>query len=243
MLDRNVSSAYVNPPSFHPSLTQTLVRRWSLIFHWILAITNSCNLLRYVTRFPCDIFGFYVAFIYLQKGIQVLERLGSGEAFYLSIVAALLVFMVAYICGMLGESSLFTHVVRVFLKDYGTPLTLIFFTGFVYIGRMKPVHLETLPTTKAFMPTSREDWIVDPRQVSVGEVFIAMPFGILLTILFWFDHNGEFSWVLPPYPPHIQTSKSTLLTQSPKFLPSLPRAPSSPSGSPPAFTGISSFSA
>lgn len=86
--------------------------------------------------------------------------------------------------------------VRVFLKDYGTPLTLIFFTGFVYIGRMKDVDLETLPTSIAFMPTSRSSWIVDPRDVSVGEVFIALPFGILLTILFWFDHNGES----PPSP-------------------------------------------
>ena len=99
--------------------------------------------------------------------------------------------MVAYLCGVLGTSSLFTHVVRIFLKDYGTPLTLIFFTGFVYIGRMKDVDLETLPTSIAFMPTSRSSWIVDPRDVTVGEVFIALPFGILLTILFWFDHNGE----------------------------------------------------
>ncbi|PKS10716.1 hypothetical protein jhhlp_002473 [Lomentospora prolificans] len=162
---------------------------WSLIFHWLLAVTNSCNLLKYVTRFPCDIFGFYVAFIYLQKGIQVLERLGSGESFYLSIVAALLVFMVAYLCGELGTSSLFTHTIRVFLKDYGTPLTLIFFTGFVYIGRMKDVDLEVLPTSIAFMPTTRQSWIVDPRDVTVGQVFIAAPFAILLTILFWFDHN------------------------------------------------------
>lgn len=99
--------------------------------------------------------------------------------------------MVAYLCGVLGTSNLFTHVVRVFFKDYGTPLTLIFFTGFVYIGRMKDVSLETLPTSIAFMPTSRSNWIVDPRDVSVGEVFIALPFGILLTILFWFDHNGK----------------------------------------------------
>ena len=48
--------------------------RWSALMHWILAITNSCNGLTYVTRFSCDIFGFYVAFIYLQKGIQVLTR-------------------------------------------------------------------------------------------------------------------------------------------------------------------------
>ncbi|KAL2873955.1 hypothetical protein SGCOL_010926 [Colletotrichum sp. CLE4] len=162
---------------------------WSLVFHWILAVTNSCNWLRYVTRFPCDIFGFYVAFIYLQKGIQVLQRLGDAEPFYLSIVAALLVFMVAYICAGVGGSGLFHHHVRVFLKDYGTPLTLIFFTGFVHIGRMKPVDLEVLPTGIAFMPTADRSWLVDFWNIPVGDVFLAIPFAILLTILFWFDHN------------------------------------------------------
>jgi hypothetical protein len=162
---------------------------WSLILHWILAITNSCNWLRWVTRFPCDIFGFYVAFIYLQKGIQVLARLGDSRSFYLSIVAALLLFMVAYLCGILGSSSLFRHPIRTFLKDYGTPLTLIFFTGFVHIGRMKDVHLEVLPTSVAFMPTIDRPWAVNFWDLSVGQIFTALPFAILLTILFWFDHN------------------------------------------------------
>ncbi|KAL2760717.1 hypothetical protein ACRALDRAFT_1038333 [Sodiomyces alcalophilus JCM 7366] len=163
---------------------------WSLILHWILAITNSCNWLRWVTRFPCDIFGFYVAFIYLQKGIQVLERLGDGPDFYLSIVAALLVFMVAYILGELGSATaLFHHHVRVFLRDYGTPLTLIFFTGFVHIGRMKGIDLEVLPTTTAFMPTADRSWVVSFWDLSVGDIFLALPFAILLTVLFWFDHN------------------------------------------------------
>ncbi|CAM1508263.1 Fc.00g051110.m01.CDS01 [Cosmosporella sp. VM-42] len=162
---------------------------WALILHWILAVTNSCNWLRWVTRFPCDIFGFYVAFIYLQKGIQVLSRLGDDRPFYLSITAALLVFMVAYICGELGTSSLFKHPIRVFLKDYGTPLTLVFFTGFVHMGRMAKVHLEVLPTTVAFEPTSGRDWLVRFWDLSVGEIFTALPFAVLLTILFWFDHN------------------------------------------------------
>lgn len=165
---------------------------WSLVFHWILAVTNSCNWLRYVTRFPCDIFGFYVAFIYLQKGIQVLERFGDGSPFYLSIMVALLVFMVAYACGELGGSPLFRHPVRVFLKDYGTPLTVIFFTGFVHFGRMKNVELEKLPTSAAFFPTADRDWLVHFWDISIGDVFIAIPFAILLTILFYFDHNGEF---------------------------------------------------
>lgn len=83
---------------------------WSLIMHWFLAITNACNGLTYVTRFSCDIFGFYVAFIYLQKGIQVLTRQwgADGEtSAYLSIMVALLVLMSGYVCSELGQSTLF----------------------------------------------------------------------------------------------------------------------------------------
>ncbi|CAK7201186.1 hypothetical protein SEUCBS139899_003889 [Sporothrix eucalyptigena] len=163
---------------------------WSLVFHWLLAVTNACNGLRYVTRFPCDIFGFYVAFIYLQKGIQVLSRLGDAEPFYLSIFIGLAVFVVAYICGEVGRGSLFKHPVRVFLKDYGTPLTVVFFTGFVHIGRMRNVSLEVLPTGIAFEPTDgTRSWLVHFWDISVGDVFLAIPFAVLLTILFYFDHN------------------------------------------------------
>src|ERR1700759_5410260 len=103
--------------------------------HWFLAITNACNGLTYVTRFSCDIFGFYVAFIYLQKGIQVLTRqwgLAGETSAVLSVTVALLVLMSGYVCGMLGESSMFQRHVRKFIEDYGVPLTVVFFSGFVY---------------------------------------------------------------------------------------------------------------
>ncbi|RDW70198.1 hypothetical protein BP5796_08595 [Coleophoma crateriformis] len=162
---------------------------WSLVMHWILAITNACNALRYVTRFSCDIFGFYVAFIYLQKGIQVLTRQGSGDAFYLSITVSLLVLVVGYLCGVIGGSNLFQHYVRVFVKDYGTPLTVVFFTGFVHIGKMRDVSLNVLPTTDSFFPTTDRGWFIHFWDIRVSEIFIAIPFAILLTILFYFDHN------------------------------------------------------
>ncbi|KAL4946171.1 hypothetical protein BDV06DRAFT_183333 [Aspergillus oleicola] len=165
---------------------------WSLIMHWILAITNACNGLTYVTRFSCDIFGFYVAFIYLQKGIQVLTRqwgMAGETSAYLSIMVALLVLMAAWICGELGNSSLFQRYVRKFLEDYGTPLTIVFFTGFVHIGHMRSVEVATLPTSKAFFPTADRGWLVHFWDIDVGDVFLAIPFALLLTILFYFDHN------------------------------------------------------
>ena len=168
--------------------------RWSLIMHWVLAITNACNGLTYVTRFSCDIFGFYVAFIYLQKGIQVLTRQwgSAGEtSAYLSIMVALLVLMSGWICGELGNSSLFKRYIRKFLEDYGTPLTIVFFTGFVHIGHMRDVDVARLPTSKAFFPTADRGWLVQFWDISVGDVFLAIPFAVLLTILFYFDHNGK----------------------------------------------------
>ena len=163
-----------------------------MIMHWILAITNSCNGLRYVTRFSCDIFGFYVAFIYLQKGIQVLTRQfrQSDTSAYLSMTVSLLVLIFAYLCGVIGESPLFQRHFRKFIEDYGTPLTVVFFTGFVHIGRMKSVDLLTLPTGKAFSPTENRDWFIRFWELPLGDIFLAIPFAILLTLLFYFDHNG-----------------------------------------------------
>lgn len=164
---------------------------WSLIMHWILAITNSCNALKYVTRFSCDIFGFYVAFIYLQKGIQVLVRQWEVDdaSAYLSIAVALLFLIVAYLCGSIGQSTLFQRHVRKFIEDYGTPMAVVFFTGFVHIGKMANIELLTLPTSKAFFPTLDRSWLVAFWDISVGDIFLAIPFAVLLTILFWFDHN------------------------------------------------------
>ena len=162
---------------------------WSMVMHFILAITNSCNGLRYVTRFSCDTFGFYVAFVYIQKGIQVLTAQGYGEAFYLSVMVALLVLGFAYLCGVIGQSRLFNHIIRTFITDYGTPLCIVFFTGFVHFGRMKDVHLESLPTSKSFFPTADRGWLVHFWDIDVRDVFLAIPFAVLLTILFYFDHN------------------------------------------------------
>lgn len=163
-----------------------------MVMHWFLAISNSCNGLKYVTRFSCDTFGFYVALIYLQKGVQVLTRqLAFGQAsLYLSIMVALLVLMVAYGCGIIGNSLLFQRYVRKFIEDYGTPLTIIFFTGFVHIGHMRSIDLQTLPTSRAFYPTSDRGWFVDFWHIEPKNVGIAFPFAVILTILFWFDHNG-----------------------------------------------------
>lgn len=144
----------------------------------------TCPLV-YLYRRALICFRFYVAFIYLQKGIQVLAlqwRAGDGAA-HLSISISLLVLMFGYACSWLGNSSLFKQPVRVFLKDYGTPLAIVFFTGYQYFGKLGHVDLEHLPVSKAFSPTINRNWVVRFWDIGVSEIFLAIPFATLLTIL------------------------------------------------------------
>lgn len=39
--------------------------------HFAIAIFNGVTFLKYVTRFSCDVFGFFVCCVYIQKGVQV----------------------------------------------------------------------------------------------------------------------------------------------------------------------------
>lgn len=117
----------------------------------------------------------------------------TGEtSAYLSIMVALLVLMTGYLCGIIGGSALFQRHIRKFIEDYGTPLTIVLFTGFVHIGRMRGVELQTLPISRAFNPTQDRGWFIHFWKINVGDVFLAIPFAVLLTILFYFDHNGKF---------------------------------------------------
>ncbi|GAB7365736.1 hypothetical protein MBLNU230_g7073t1 [Neophaeotheca triangularis] len=167
---------------------------WSFIFHALLAILNACSALKYVTKLPCDTFGLYIAFVYLQKAVEILllqwGYSGPNSAVpYLAISTALLVVIFGYATFLIGKTRLFRPVWRKVIEDYGLPLTVIFFSGFVHIGKMRAVDLQALPVAAAFQPTANRSWIIPFWQSDASTVFYAIPFAIAVTVLFYFDHN------------------------------------------------------
>ncbi len=40
---------------------------WAALFHWLVAILNACDYMRYVTDFSSESFGMYVGVIYISK--------------------------------------------------------------------------------------------------------------------------------------------------------------------------------
>jgi len=54
---------------------------WSMVMHFAIAIFNGVVFLKYVTRFSCDVFGFFVCCVYIQKGVQVYSPLFPLKVF------------------------------------------------------------------------------------------------------------------------------------------------------------------
>jgi hypothetical protein len=172
---------------------------WSMGFHFILAFTNSVNFMRYVTKFSCDVFGFFINIVYIQKGIQILTnqfKISNIAAGFASIMVALVMCIFGVAAQFFGTKSHYlTRNIRTFIKDYSTPLSVVFFTGFIHFGGyLDDINFPRLPITKSFRPTDtinrQSDWFIRFwEDITVGNVFLAVPFAILLTALFYYDHN------------------------------------------------------
>lgn len=172
---------------------------WSMGFQFILAFTNSVNFMRFVTKFSCDVFGFFINIVYIQKGIQILTHqfeLTDIASAFASIVVALIMTILGVSAQFFGTKSHYLSPrVRTFIRDYSVPLCVVFFTGFVHFGGyLNDVKFATLPITKSFHPTDsinrKPDWFIRFWEgITVGDVFLAVPFAILLTALFYYDHN------------------------------------------------------
>ncbi|KAG8907049.1 hypothetical protein FRB99_005426 [Tulasnella sp. 403] len=167
---------------------------WAAILHWIAASLNAANFLRYVTRFSCDTFGFYVSWVYLQYGVQVLTRQfheSSVESAYVSIILALVMLVTGHLFVILSQSTFFHRVVRRFFADYGMPIsgTFVSLHALAYWGHFNASNPATLPTAGAFQPAGGRKWLIRFWELPAKWVGIAFPFGIALFFLFFFDHN------------------------------------------------------
>ena len=185
---------------------------WNLILsssHILFGYNIGCNFLQYVTLFSCDTFGFYVAWTYIQYGVQVTTRQfddpasTSPDAALVSITLALLMLVAAFLFKFLSRSTLFHRHVRRFCADYGMPLSFIASSAMAYWGRFHDAHPLTLPIGGAFQPAHRRSWLVHFWELDGKWVALALPFGFILWVLFFFDHNVSVRYPFFPLYFHI----------------------------------------
>ncbi|KAH8423479.1 uncharacterized protein LDX57_001239 [Aspergillus melleus] len=173
---------------------------WSLIhaawLHYVLAIINAHDwTMRYVTTFATEIFSLLNSIIYFHKAIQELERAHdnlSFAAFLYAVIGAVGTMLLAIFLST-AESwrPLFHRYIRMGLAEYAAAISIILFIGLPYIGELADLDKMTLAVSHSFEPTSpdRDKFIVEFWTLPVGWVFAAIIPGIIITILFFFDHE------------------------------------------------------
>ena len=93
----------------------------------------------------------------------------------------------------LSEAPYFHRHVRRFFADYGMPISLIATSSMAYWGRFSTSKPTTLPVGAAFQAAGGREWLVRFWQLDIKWVGIAFPFGLILWVLFFFDHNVSVS--------------------------------------------------
>ena len=112
---------------------------------------------------------------------------------YLSIILAILMTVVAFLFQLLSMTSYFNSAVRRFFSDYGMPISIVATTGLAYWGKFNSSNAPTLPIEPAFTAAGGRSWLVRFWELDGYWVGVAFPFGVVLFILFFFDHNVSVS--------------------------------------------------
>lgn len=162
--------------------------------HILLATLNMCSLIRFVTAFSGDIFGFLIGFIYIYEGIHNFIKLGeeapTNASGTMSILLGLGHFWLATTLGSARTWVVLPKFARSILADYGPSISLALFTAFQFIPKQS-TGLATLSVHSTFEPTTARDWLIISRinAVPVWAVFVAIFPAMVLTSLLFFDHN------------------------------------------------------
>lgn len=173
---------------------------WSLIhagwMHYILAIINAHDwTMRYVTTFSTEIFSLLNSIIYFHKAVQELQRAHSDlsfAAFLYAIIGAIGTMLVAiFLSTAVSWKPLFHRYIRMGLAEYAAAISIIIFIGMPHVGELAALDKSVLPVSTHFKPSSpdRSVFFVQFWHLPIGWVFAAIVPGLIITILFFFDHE------------------------------------------------------
>jgi hypothetical protein len=170
---------------------------WAAIMLILLALFNACDALKYVTRFSCEAFGMLIAFIYIATGLQgIIETLTDLSISFglaqIQFIIAVGTFAFAQFLAHARTWKVGNETFRELLSDYGATFSIICFSCVPLMVKDRLPDNEGVPTLfvpYTFETTSGRGWMVDLGDIPVWGVFAAIFPGLIIVVLFIFDHN------------------------------------------------------
>jgi hypothetical protein len=177
---------------------------WTSLFTVLLAITDSCCLMHYVTRFTEEIFSALVSTIEILTAflniVNVFTSDASIESALLSLILAVFTYGFAIFLRDFKSTDWFTSTVRKQFANYGTIIAILAATIIAAVMvQIYGIELEYLNVPTEFSPTKKlngksRPWIIDPingfeKPFPVWAMFATAIPAIGLTILGYLDQN------------------------------------------------------
>lgn len=166
---------------------------WAAIMLVVQAILNHCDMVPWVSRFSCEIFGVLIASIYIYSGIAaIVSAFNGGSSNDIGIFSLLISMGMLWTSIQLSDAKkwvITTSAIRDVIADYGASVSLIFWTVVIYFPGAKDVGVEILDVPRQFGTTSGRDWFVDLGDLPAWAIFAAILPGFIIAVLFFFDHN------------------------------------------------------
>lgn len=165
--------------------------------HYLLAFFNAHDwTMRYVTTFSTEIFSLLNSIIYFHKAVQELQRAHNAlsfAAFLYAIIGAIGTMLVAiFLSTAQSWRPLFHRYLRMGLAEYAAAISIIVFIGMPHVGELAFLDKQTLQVSShAFRPSDpdRSVFFVQFWHLPIAWVFAAIIPGLIITILFFFDHE------------------------------------------------------
>lgn len=173
---------------------------WSLIhaawMHFLLALFNAHDYtMRYVTTFSTEVFSLLNSVIYFHKAVQELQRAHANlsfAGFLYSIIGSIGTLLVAIFLSTAERwAPLFHKYIRLGLSEYAAAISIVIFIGIPYAGELAHLDKDRLPVSTTFHPSDpqRATFFVHFWELPVSWIFAAIIPGLIITILFFFDHE------------------------------------------------------
>eukprot|EP00927_Polykrikos_kofoidii_P074311 TRINITY_DN70299_c0_g1_i1.p1 TRINITY_DN70299_c0_g1~~TRINITY_DN70299_c0_g1_i1.p1 ORF type:complete len:604 (+),score=68.80 TRINITY_DN70299_c0_g1_i1:106-1917(+) len=164
---------------------------WACAMHLALALTGSCRFVSLVTRFACETFGSLIGTIYVWTAVADVIRYFEQEPIASALMSLVLCIGTNDLATRLANAknlNFFNKTVREALASYAVPLSMMIFICLSVVAR-DTVDVLRIVVNTTFQPTKQRDWIVNIGDCPIDGIFLAILPAVVLTVLFFFDHN------------------------------------------------------
>ena len=188
---------------FRPFCTWVLI--FTAVMHFILAFLNASEYINSFTRFSGETFGTLIALLFLQAAVKGLkhefeEPYGAPTGYKLanglwSVFLSLFLVLLAIFLMQARTWHFGRRWLRSFIADYGAAISVLVTTGLSYWVKAPSGADWDLPTRVAckqiYDPSVTDTWKTtgDIMDVPASQIAVAIVPAIIITVLFFFDHN------------------------------------------------------